>query len=162
MSQQSAPVDALTITSPIGPITLEAENTQVTAITIGGTARPGSATSKNAAILREASTQLSEYFAGSRTSFDLPLNPRGTVFQREVWRALARVNYGQSVTYAELGRLSGHPRSARAVGGAVGANPLPIVIPCHRVVGADGSLTGYSGGGGLDTKRRLLAIEQGH
>jgi methylated-DNA-[protein]-cysteine S-methyltransferase len=109
-------------------------------------------------LLREASIQLAEYFAGRRRAFDLPLAPAGTPFQRAVWGAIATVRPGETISYAELARRAGRPRSVRAAGGATGRNPLAIVIPCHRIVGADGSLTGY--GGGLARKRALLALER--
>ena len=106
-----------------------------------------------------ARRQLDEYFAGKRRSFDLPLAPRGTAFQLRVWEALRAIPWGATWSYADLARHLGQPRAVRAVGGANGRNPLPIVVPCHRVIGADGSLTGF--GGGLETKSRLLALE-GH
>lgn len=101
--------------------------------------------------------QIAEYLKGQRQTFDLPLDLRGTDFQRQVWSAVAAVPYGQTRTYAEIAQAIGRPQAARAVGAANGANPLPLVVPCHRVIGSDGSLTGY--GGGLDVKRRLLAME---
>ena len=101
--------------------------------------------------------QLGEYFAGERHRFDLPLAPRGTDFQRRVWRALTEIPYGRTISYGELARRIGNPSASRAVGLANGANPLPIIVPCHRVIGADGSLTGF--GGGLPIKRKLLALE---
>jgi methylated-DNA-[protein]-cysteine S-methyltransferase len=103
--------------------------------------------------------QLSEYFAGRRREFDLALAPEGTGFQHLVWRALTEIPYGETVSYGELARRIGNPRASRAVGLANGANPLPIVVPCHRVIGADGSLTGF--GGGLEIKQRLLRLETG-
>jgi methylated-DNA-[protein]-cysteine S-methyltransferase len=107
----------------------------------------------------EASAQLSEYFAGRRTSFDLPLEPIGTPFQLSVWQALRGIGYGETVSYGELARRLGVPPAARAVGAANGANPLSIVIPCHRLIGADGGLTGYAGG--IEGKRLLLDLEGG-
>lgn len=104
-----------------------------------------------------AAEQLGAYFAGRLRVFDLPLAPAGTQFQRDVWSALLAIPFGATATYGELARRIGRPDAVRAVGTANGANPIPIVIPCHRVVGADGSLTGY--GGGLDVKRQLLALE---
>jgi O-6-methylguanine DNA methyltransferase len=101
--------------------------------------------------------QLTEYLEGRRRVFEMDLDLRGTEFQREVWRAVAAVPYGQTASYGEIAHVIGRPRASRAVGAANGANPVPIVIPCHRILGADGSLTGY--GGGLPTKRRLLALE---
>jgi methylated-DNA-[protein]-cysteine S-methyltransferase len=107
-----------------------------------------------------AITQLTEYFAGQRHTFDLTLAPQGTPFQRAVWDELTRIPYGETVSYGELARGIGKPQASRAVGLANGANPLPIIVPCHRVIGADGSLTGF--GGGLDIKRELLALERAH
>lgn len=109
-------------------------------------------------VLTEAATQLRQYFAGSRTRFDLPLQTAGTAFQQRVWQALRTIPYGARTTYAAIARSLGLPASAsRAVGLANGANPIPIVIPCHRVIGADGTLTGF--GGGLSRKRTLLDLE---
>ena len=105
-------------------------------------------------------SQLAEYFHGRRRSFDLPLAPRGTEFQQIVWAALTRIPYGQTLSYSALARSIGRAQASRAVGLANGANPLPIVVPCHRVIGADGSLTGF--GGGLEIKRKLLALERAH
>jgi len=102
--------------------------------------------------------QLEEYFAGERQHFELPLHPQGTPFQLEVWRELARIPYGVTISYGELARRIEQPQAVRAVGAANGRNPLPIVLPCHRVIGSDGSLTGF--GGGLPTKRYLLQLEQ--
>ena len=107
--------------------------------------------------LAEVRRQLAEYFAGRRRDFDLPLAPRGTAFERQVWEALLAIPYGETRSYAEIARSIGHPDACRAVGRANGRNPIPIVIPCHRVIGSDGSLTGY--GGGLDLKRLLLGLE---
>ncbi len=109
------------------------------------------------AVLREATRQLGAYFRGERRDFDLPLSPRGTDFQRQVWRTLAGIPYGETISYRELARRVGKPTAMRAVGAANGRNPLPIVLPCHRVIGADGSLTGF--GGGLPTKQFLLTLE---
>jgi len=112
---------------------------------------------EDGAPFRTAIRQLGEYFAGERRRFELPLAPRGTDFQRRVWRALTEIPYGRTISYGELARRIGNPSASRAVGLANGANPLPIVVPCHRVIGADGSLTGF--GGGLPIKRKLLALE---
>lgn len=101
--------------------------------------------------------QLGEYFAGERRSFDLPLAPAGTEFQRAVWDALTAIPYGCTVGYGELARALGRPEASRAVGRANGANPIPVIVPCHRVIGAQGDLTGY--GGGLERKRFLLRLE---
>jgi methylated-DNA-[protein]-cysteine S-methyltransferase len=109
------------------------------------------------AVLHEARRQLHEYFEGERRGFDLPLAPRGTGFQQQVWLALREIPYGATISYAQLATRLGAPTATRAVGAANGRNPLPIVVPCHRVIGADGSLTGF--GGGLPTKRFLLELE---
>jgi methylated-DNA-[protein]-cysteine S-methyltransferase len=109
------------------------------------------------AILGDARAQLRQYFARARSAFDLPLDPLGTAFQRRVWDALRTIPYGATTSYSELARRLGDPRATRAVGAANGKNPIPIIIPCHRVVGARGELTGF--GGGLDRKRWLLEHE---
>jgi methylated-DNA-[protein]-cysteine S-methyltransferase len=111
----------------------------------------------DSALLARTRAQLGEYFAGRRTTFDLPLGPRGTEFQRHVWTTLAGIPYGETISYAQLAARVGKPTAMRAVGAANGRNPLPIVLPCHRVIGADGSLTGF--GGGLPTKQFLLQLE---
>jgi methylated-DNA-[protein]-cysteine S-methyltransferase len=108
-------------------------------------------------LLDAIATQLDDYFAGARHVFDLPLAPEGTDFQRTVWRTLATIPYGETISYAQLAARIDRPSAVRAVGAANGRNPIPIVLPCHRVIGADGSLTGF--GGGLPTKRFLLALE---
>ncbi|MNE36295.1 Methylated-DNA--protein-cysteine methyltransferase [compost metagenome] len=107
--------------------------------------------------LDEAVRQLDEYFAGKRQKFDLRLAPRGTEFQREVWQALLDIPFGRTTCYAELAERIGRPKAMRAVGAANGANPIAVIIPCHRVIGRDGSLTGY--GGGLERKELLLRLE---
>ena len=102
--------------------------------------------------------QLREYFDGARREFDLPLDLRGTDFQLTVWHELTRIPFGETISYGELARRIGLPAASRAVGAANGANPIPIIVPCHRVIGANGSLTGF--GGGIETKKRLLALER--
>ncbi|MBC8102417.1 MAG: methylated-DNA--[protein]-cysteine S-methyltransferase [Cytophagales bacterium] len=109
------------------------------------------------ALLIETRTQLAAYFAGERKTFDLPMSPRGTDFQRRVWSALSDIPYGVTISYGELARRIGDPKASRAVGMANGSNPLSIIVPCHRVIGASGKLTGY--GGGIERKRALLALE---
>lgn len=110
------------------------------------------------ALLADGKGRLMEYFAGKRTVFKLPLAPEGTAFRKKVWAALLDIPYGGSISYGELARRVDNPRGVRAVGRANHHNPIPILIPCHRVVGADGSLTGY--GGGVELKRALLALEK--
>lgn len=112
------------------------------------------------AVCHEAARQIGAYFAGERTVFDLPLTPEGTVFQQAVWAALSGLPYGATTHYGALAAALGKPRAARAVGAAVGRNPLWLIIPCHRVIGRDGALTGYAGG--LDRKRALLDLEAAH
>ena len=112
-------------------------------------------------IVDAAAQQLAEYFAGERMAFDVPLAPQGTEFQMTVWKALGDVPFGTTATYGEIARAIGQLTATRAVGAANGRNPIPIIIPCHRVIGASGELTGYSGGGGIETKRRLLDHESG-
>jgi len=109
-------------------------------------------------IVAMALDQIVEYLNGTRHEFDLPLDLRGTEFQRSAWSAVAGIPYGQTRTYAQIAQTIGQPLAVRAVGAANGANPLPLVVPCHRVLGSDGSLTGY--GGGLDVKQRLLEMER--
>jgi methylated-DNA-[protein]-cysteine S-methyltransferase len=120
---------------------------------------PASVWVRSADALAFARVQLEEYFAGTRQVFELPLHPLGTPFQLTVWNELARIPFGATISYGELARRIGQPQAMRAVGAANGRNPLPIVLPCHRVIGANGSLTGF--GGGLPTKRFLLAMEEG-
>lgn len=122
--------------------------------------RPASDWVSSKAPFREVIRQLRDYFAGKRTKFELPIAPEGTAFQRKVWRALQRVPYQKTISYGELARRIGRPSASRAVGAANGSNRLPIVIPCHRVVGADGRLTGF--GGGLPLKKALLDLEARH
>jgi methylated-DNA-[protein]-cysteine S-methyltransferase len=108
-------------------------------------------------LLRKAKRELAEYFAGRRKRFSVKLAPRGTSFQRSVWNAISRVGFGRTIPYAELARRAGRPGSARAAGAATGRNPIGVIVPCHRIVGSDGSLTGYAGG--LAKKKALLALE---
>jgi methylated-DNA-[protein]-cysteine S-methyltransferase len=110
-------------------------------------------------VLDRAAEQLDEYFAGHRQDFDLPLSLVGTAFQLAVWEQLVALDFGEVVSYGELGMATGRATAGRAVGGAVGANPIPIIVPCHRVLGSDGRITGYSGGAGIPTKSWLLEHE---
>ena len=146
--------------SPIGPLLLSGTDEGLAEIEFprGGRAappRPGWREDPDA--LAEPLRQLTAYFAGERRTFALALAPRGTPFQLAVWRELERIPFGETISYAELARRVGRPRAVRAVGAANGRNPLPVVVPCHRVIGSDGRLTGYAGG--LELKRRLLALE---
>ena len=121
---------------------------------------PGASVEEGFAPNRSATRQILEYLEGTRTEFDLALDPRGTTFQRRVWTALAEIPYGETSSYADIARRVKRPSAARAVGAANGANPLSLVVPCHRVIASDGHLGGY--GGGLPLKARLLAMEQAH
>ncbi len=150
--------------SPIGDLLLVAGGHALLALLMGrGSAAPpppdGAAFDVHGTdpILSSTSAQLDEYFAGTRTAFDLPLAAAGTPFQRSVWAALERVPYATTCSYADIARAIGSPNAVRAVGAANGRNPISIIVPCHRVIGADGSMTGY--GGGLARKRWLLAHE---
>ena len=111
------------------------------------------------ATLRQAKLELAEYFGGERERFETPLAPEGTAFQKSVWRAISTVGFGETITYGELARRAGCLGSARAAGAATGRNPIGIIVPCHRIVGSNGSLTGYAGG--IERKRALLALESG-
>lgn len=145
------------ITSPIGALRLYADAGLLTRIAFDAGDPVGVRTSDP--LLDAAESQLGEYFAGDRTEFDLPLAADGTEFQRKVWSYLRTIPYGETASYGRIATDLGYqPGISRAVGAANGANPLPIVVPCHRVIGADGSLTGYAGG--LDRKRTLLELER--
>jgi methylated-DNA-[protein]-cysteine S-methyltransferase len=108
-------------------------------------------------LIAQARRELAEYFAGERKLFEIAIAPEGTIFQRAIWRAIASVRFGETLTYGQLAQSAGYPGQARAAGAATGRNPLTIIIPCHRIVGANGALTGYAGG--LDRKRALLGLE---
>ena len=150
-----------TIDSPVGPLLLAADDGGVRLIEFHQSRhrarREDDWVEGNHPLLDAARTQLGEYFRGQRDAFDLPLAPRGTAFQRDVWLALATIPYGDTISYAQLAARVGKSTASRAVGAANGRNPLPIVLPCHRVIGANGSLTGF--GGGLPTKQFLLELE---
>jgi len=145
--------------SPVGPLTLIADEQALTGLHFAGYGHGLGAGRRDpeAPVLAAAAAQLDEYFAAERRDFDLELDLAGTDFQRAVWDELVRIPYGETVSYGEIARRLGRPERVRAVGAANGRNPVAIVVPCHRVIGADGGLVGY--GGGLDRKRRLLAIE---
>ncbi|NUT48952.1 MAG: methylated-DNA--[protein]-cysteine S-methyltransferase [Saccharothrix sp.] len=150
-----------TVDSPVGPLTLVARDGVLSGLYMTDQRYRPAADAfgpEDPLPFGDVVTQLAEYFDGGRTAFDLPLDLVGTPFQRTVWRALVEVPYGETVTYGELARRLGKPSAARAVGLANGHNPIGIIVPCHRVVGANGDLTGY--GGGLARKRRLLDLEQ--
>lgn len=145
--------------SPIGPLRLVGNGDGLTQLLIAGQPAPEGAVEGETPLLLRAAQELEEYFAGKRKTFTVPLLPRGTEFQQKVWAALRTIPYGQTVCYRDIAEMIGRPAALRAVGGANGRNPIPIIIPCHRVIAADGSLGGYSLG--LDLKRKLLELEQG-
>jgi len=149
------------IESPLGPLLLAADDAglrQILFVNGRHPARPDKSWKENHAPLKQTIQQLHAYFAGELEQFTLPLAPEGTPFQLEVWRRLCEIPYGETISYGDLARRIGNPNASRAVGLANGSNPIPIVIPCHRVIGSNGKLTGY--GGGLPIKEKLLALER--
>lgn len=147
--------------SPIGRIEVTADSDSVTSLSIERDGHlPWEGLPENAnAVLETARHQLGEYFAGTRTDFDVPVRLAGTEFQRSVWQELSELPFGDVISYGDIGRATGRPSAGRAVGGAVGANPIPIIVPCHRVLAGDRRITGYSGGNGIPTKVWLLDHE---
>jgi methylated-DNA-[protein]-cysteine S-methyltransferase len=148
--------------SPIGPLLMMSDGTALTGLHTEADrhrpqVQPDWIRNDHAAPFAEVAAQLDAYFAGQRTEFDLPLRPHGTEFQLAVWRKLLDIPFGETISYAELARRVGNPNASRAVGHANSRNPISIIVPCHRVIGADKSLTGYAGG--LERKRALLAHE---
>ena len=141
-----------TVDSPLGPLTLVGEDGALTRLGWGRAAREDESN-----LLDRAAAELAAYFAGDRYSFDLPVAPEGTAHDRRVWRAMQDIPPGETRSYGEIARAIGS--AAQAVGNACGRNPIPIVIPCHRIVGAGGAIGGYSGRGGAETKRFLLGLE---
>jgi methylated-DNA-[protein]-cysteine S-methyltransferase len=151
------------IDTPIGPLLLVSDGTGLVEIGLphhGRAQDPPAGANRDPARLDRATRQFNEYFAGTRQQFELSLHPAGTPFQLEVWTALRAIAYAETTSYAEIARRIGRPRAVRAVGAANGANPLAIIVPCHRVIGSRGDLVGY--GGGLPAKRWLLAHERRH
>ena len=149
--------------TPLGPLLLAGGPAGLEAVNFQHSTHPHAPEAdwlRDDGALDEARRQLSEYFTGARTAFDLPLHPQGTAFQHKVWTALRGIPYGMTITYGELARRVGQPTAARAVGAANGRNPIPIIIPCHRVIGSNGKLTGFYGG--LHLKEGLLSLERTH
>lgn len=144
--------------SPIGPLFLKEQNGAITEIEYVREP-PAAECGGSSPLLEQAVRELDEYFRGKRREFDIPVGPKGTAFQQRVWEQLRRIPYGETRTYGQIAAMAGSPKGARAAGMACNRNPILIVIPCHRVIGADGSLTGF--GAGLPMKKMLLALEAG-
>lgn len=146
--------------SPVGPLLLAGDRDSLRFVSFGNSQRglvPRPDWIQDEAPFREVMRQLQAYFAGKLKEFDVPLTLEGTEFQNRVWTSLLTIPYGETISYMQLAQRIGNPKAVRAVGLANGSNPIPIIIPCHRVIGSDGSLTGF--GGGLPTKQKLLALE---
>ena len=153
-------IHATTMSSPLGPLRLESDGSALTSVCVGPQSEGEPTRDSGCELLERARGQFEEYFAGARAEFDLPLRPKGTPFQQRVWRQLCAIPHGTTLSYGELAARIGQPGAARAVGRANALNPLAIVVPCHRVIGRDGSLTGYAGG--VHIKRWLLEHEAQH
>lgn len=147
-------METLDISSPIGVLRLTSDGTAITRLDWVRTAK---SSRSNDPVLKKAAQQLDEYFKGKRRTFDLPLKPQGTDFQKSVWRMMQKIPTGKTRSYGEV--AANLNSGARAVGTACGKNPIPVIIPCHRILGANGAMGGYSGQGGITTKQKLLALE---
>jgi len=148
----------LMVDSPLGPLRLVAEGDELRELHLPPHDTPCAAREQATPVLAATARQLAEYFAGTRRTFDIALAPRGSGFQERVWRALLAIPFGETCSYGAIARAIGRPSASRAVGAANGKNPIAIIVPCHRVIGANGQLTGY--GGGLPVKRWLLEHER--
>jgi methylated-DNA-[protein]-cysteine S-methyltransferase len=144
------------LTTPVGEMWLVQEGEALVALRLPGEAAPEGEL-RETPLLKEAAAQIKDYFAGLRATFDLPLKPEGTEFRKAVWDALQKIPAGKTASYGEIARTIGKPKASRAVGSANHFNPLPLIIPCHRVIGSGGNMVGY--GGGLELKRKLLDLE---
>ena len=145
------------LSTPLGTLTLEATDRGLSSVRFPNRTGPCAGQSPDNPTLSQAKRELTAYFAGELKQFSVPLDWQGTAFQQSVWDALRHIPYGETVSYADVARAIGRPKSARPTGGAVGANPLPIIVPCHRVIGSDQTLTGFTGG--LNIKVALLELE---
>jgi len=143
--------------SPAGSLLISASDSGITQIKFVDKANPGTNKEQEYSIIKDCISQLHEYFSGTRKIFSIPLDPKGTDFQKEVWGELNKIPFGKTLSYLELAMKLGDVKKIRAVGGANGKNPIAIIVPCHRVIGSDGGLTGYAGG--MDKKRWLLQFE---
>jgi methylated-DNA-[protein]-cysteine S-methyltransferase len=146
----------MTVASPIGPIALIALGEKIIRVELGKKAKPEG----SAKVLATAKKQIEDYFAGKLTRFSLPLEVSGTEFQRAVWKEIGKLPAGKTISYGEIAAKLGKPRASRAVGAAVGANPTPLIVGCHRVLGSSGKITGFTGGDGIKTKAWLLTHEK--
>jgi methylated-DNA-[protein]-cysteine S-methyltransferase len=161
-SKQTTQTLYTTMESPIGELLLVGDGETLSGLYMQDGRKPkqiATGWTESAASFTDVKRQLEEYFAGKRTTFEVKLAAEGAPFEREVWHALEEIPYGETVSYGEIARRVGQPTAARAVGTANGRNPISVIVPCHRVIGANGSLTGY--GGGLERKRLLLELERG-
>jgi len=161
MVTTSSPAYIRRLESPIGRLEITSDGDAITGLSIARDGHlPFEEVAENSnAVLDRAAQQLTEYFAGTRKNFDLPVSLQGTEFQQSVWNQLNDLGFGEVASYGELGLATGRATAGRAVGGAVGANPIPIIVPCHRVLASNNRITGYSGGDGIPTKAWLLAHE---
>jgi methylated-DNA-[protein]-cysteine S-methyltransferase len=150
-----SPKAVITLTSPIGPITLIAQGEKLVHVELGKKAK----TEGSAKVLDEAKKQFRDYFAGKLTRFSLPIEVSGTEFQKAVWKEIAKLPAGKTLSYGEIAAKLGKPLASRAVGAAVGANPTPLIVGCHRILGSSGKITGFTGGDGIKTKAWLLNHE---
>ena len=151
-----SPKSVMTVSSPIGPITLIAHGEKLTHVELGKKAKPEG----SAQVLETAKKQVEDYFAGKLAKFSLPLEVSGTEFQKAVWKEIAKLPAGKTLSYGQIAAKIGKPLASRAVGAAVGANPTPLVVGCHRVLGSSGKITGFTGGDGIKTKAWLLSHEK--
>lgn len=157
----ATPAYLLRVPSPIGRLELTSDGTAITSLLIerDGVLPLEREPDNSNEVLERAAVQLAEYFAGKRRDFDLPVALKGTAFQLSVWNELSQIGFGEAASYGDIGHATGRATAGRAVGGAVGANPIPIIVPCHRVLASGGKITGYSGGNGIPTKVWLLEHE---
>ena len=158
VSTTEARVSTAQLVTPIGVVTVAATDSAVVAVGLPGDGEPGCVDEVPTGVLADAMRQLGEYFEGLRTEFDLPVDVAGTDFQHAAWSVLSTIPHGETISYGEQARRMGRPTAVRAVGAANGRNPVPVIVPCHRVIGANGSLTGFAGG--LATKTWLLEHER--
>lgn len=142
--------------SPIGWITIQSEGEKITSLTMSHK----DTNLGSSKVLAEAKRQVLAYLAGKLTKFDLPVHLVGTEFQKSVWKVIAKISFGKTLTYGDIASKIGNPQASRAIGGAVGSNPVPLIIGCHRVLGSNKKITGYSGGDGIPTKEWLLDLEE--